>query len=309
MDYIVREPEEGRRLRDILRRSMGVSYSAMKSAKWDGRILLDGEPARVDAVVHAGQTVTMRWPEAAPVYQLRPYDLPLTIPYEDEYLLVVDKIAPLASQSSAGHPDDSLENAVFSYYGCPKGFIYRPVNRLDRGTSGLMVIAKTPHAQHRLQQQLHTESFQRIYLAVTEGVPNPPSGTIDAPIAKEETASVRRVVCPQGQPSVTHYETLRAASGRALVRLRLETGRTHQIRVHMKHIGCPVCGDFLYGTELPELPGRFALHSAELVLRHPFTGETLHLISPLPEKLSALLPPGLLSASPAPDGAFHPAGR
>ena len=309
MDYIVREPEEGRRLRDILRRSMGVSYSAMKSAKWDGRILLDGEPARVDAVVHAGQTVTMRWAEAAPVYQLRPYDLLLTIPYEDEYLLVVDKPAPLASQSSAGHPDDSLENAVYSYFGCPERFIYRPVNRLDRGTSGLMVIAKTPHAQHRLQQQLHTEAFQRIYLAVTEGAPNPPSGTIDAPIAKEEAASVRRVVCPQGQPSVTHYETLRAAGGRALVRLRLETGRTHQIRVHMKHIGCPVCGDFLYGTELPELPGRFALHSAELVLRHPFTGETLHLVSPLPETLSALLPQEPLSASPDPDGAFPPAGH
>lgn len=309
MDYIVTEAEDGRHLRDILRRSMGVSYSAMKSAKWDGRILLDGEPARVDAVVHAGQTVTMLWPEPLPAYQLRPYDLPLNIPYEDEHLLIVDKIAPLASQSSAGHPDDSLENAVYSYFGCPERFIYRPVNRLDRGTSGLMVIAKTPHAQHRLQQQLHTEAFQRIYLAVTEGAPNPPSGTIDAPIAKEEAASVRRVVCPQGQPSVTHYETLRAAGGRALVRLRLETGRTHQIRLHMKHIGCPVCGDFLYGTELPELPGRFALHSAELVLRHPFTGETLHLVSPLPETLSALLPQGPLSASPVPDSAFPPAGR
>ena len=308
MEYIVTEAEGGRRLRDILRRSMGVSYSAMKSAKWDGRILLDGEPARVDAVVHAGQTVTMLWPEPLPAYQLRPYDLPLNIPYEDEHLLVVDKIAPLASQSSAGHPDDSLENAVYSYFGCPERFIYRPVNRLDRGTSGLMVIAKTPHAQHRLQQQLHTEAFQRIYLAVTEGTPNPPSGTIDAPIAKEEAASVRRVVCPQGQPSVTHYETLRAAGGRALVRLRLETGRTHQIRVHMKHIGCPVCGDFLYGTELPEVPGRFALHSAELVLCHPFTGETLHITSPLPETLSALLPQEPLSASPDPDGAFRPAG-
>ena len=309
MEYVVTEAEEGRRLRDILRRSMGVSYSAMKSAKWDGRILLDGIPARVDAVVHAGQTVTMLWPEPLPAYQLRPYDLPLNIPYEDEHLLIVDKIAPLASQSSAGHPDDSLENAVYSYFGCPERFIYRPVNRLDRGTSGLMVIAKTPHAQHRLQQQLHTEAFQRIYLAVTEGAPNPPSGTIDAPIAKEEAASVRRVVCPQGQPSVTHYETLRAAGGRALVRLRLETGRTHQIRVHMKHIGCPVCGDFLYGTELPELPGRFALHSAELVLHHPFTGETLHITSPLPETLSALLPQEPLSASPDPDGAFPPAGH
>lgn len=290
MDYIVSDAEAGRRLRDILRRGMGVSYSAMKSAKWDGRILLDGMAARVDEVAHAGQTVTMLWPEPLPAYQLRPYDLPLHIPYEDDHLLVVDKPAPLASQSSAGHPDDSLENALFSRFGCPESFIYRPVNRLDRGTSGLMVVAKTPHAQHRLQQQLHTEKFQRIYLAVTEGVPEPPDGVVDAPIAKEEAASVRRVVCMQGQPSCTHYETLRAQGGRALVRLRLETGRTHQIRVHMKHIGCPVCGDFLYGTELPELPGRFALHSAELVLCHPFTGETLHLFSPLPEQLSALLP-------------------
>ena len=309
MEHRVTEKEEGFALRDVLRRVMGVSYSAMKSAKWDQRILLDGVPAPVDIRVRAGQTVTMRWPETSPAYTLRPYDLPLFVPYQDEHLLVVDKPAPLASQSSAGHPDDSLENAVYSYFGCPERFIYRPVNRLDRGTSGLMVIAKTPHAQHRLQQQLHTEAFQRIYLAVTEGAPNPPSGTIDAPIAKEEAASVRRVVCPQGQPSVTHYETLRAAGGRALVRLRLETGRTHQIRVHMKHIGCPVCGDFLYGTELPEVPGRFALHSAELVLHHPFTGETLHITSPLPETLSALLLQGPLSASPDPDGAFRPAGR
>ena len=114
MDYIVSDAEAGRLLRDILRRSMGVSYSAMKSAKWDGRILLDGIPARVDAVVHAGQTVTMLWPEPLPAYQLRPYDLPLHIPYEYDHLLVVDKPAPLASQSSAGHPDDSLENAVYS---------------------------------------------------------------------------------------------------------------------------------------------------------------------------------------------------
>lgn len=288
MEHRVTEAEEGLLLRDVLRRVMGVSYSAMKSAKWDQRILLDGVPAPVDTRVHAGQTVTMRWPEASPAYTLTPYDLPLSVPYQDEHLLVVDKPAPLASQSSAGHPDDALENALYAWMGCPADFVYRPVNRLDKGTSGLMVIARTPHAQHRLQQLLHTEDFRRTYLAVTEGIPEPRCGVIDAPIGKVDAASIRRVVRPDGKPSVTRYEVLQAAQGRALVRLTLETGRTHQIRVHMAHLGCPVCGDFLYGTELEELPGRFALHSAELELRHPFTGEWLRLVSPLPPALSRI---------------------
>lgn len=287
MDYVVKE--DGRRLRDVLRRDMGVSCSAMKSAKWDGRILVDGVSTPVSAMLRAGQVVTMLWPEEQPVYQLQPYEMALNIPYEDEHLMVIDKPAPLASQSSAGHPDNSLENAVFAYMGCPKDFIYRPVNRLDKGTSGLMVVAKTPHAQHLLQKQLHTEAFQRVYLAVVEGVPEGETGIIDAPIAKVEAASIRRHVCSGGKPSVTHYRVERVCGGRALVRLKLETGRTHQIRVHMSHMGCPVCGDFLYGTELTQLPGRFALHSAELILVHPLTGEKLHIVSPLPGELTSLL--------------------
>lgn len=289
VSYTVPLELAGRKLRDILRREMQVSYGAMKSAKWDGRIMLDGVPATVDSIVREGQTVTMLWPENNPAYALKPYDLPLVIPYQDEHLLIVDKPAPLASQSSAGHPDDSLENTLFAHWGCPTDFLYRPVNRLDRGTSGLMVIAKTAHAQHRLQAMLHSEDFNRAYLAVTEGVPTPPCGIVDAPIAKENAASIRRIVSEAGKPSVTHYETLQVGSARALVKLMLKTGRTHQIRVHMAHLGCPVCGDFLYGTELSELPGRFALHSAELTLRHPFTGETLRLASPLPRELAALL--------------------
>ena len=289
MDYLIPPEQAGKKLRDILRREMRVSYGAMKSAKWDGRILLDGRPATVDTIVRQGQTVTMIWPENAPAYALKPYDLPLTIPYEDEHLLVIDKPAPLASQSGAGHPDDSLENALYARFGCPADFVYRPVNRLDRGTSGLMVVAKTAHAQHRLQALLHSDRFIRRYLAVVEGTPSPSFGVIDAPIAKEDAASIRRVVSDAGKPSVTCYETVRATGSRALVRLTLETGRTHQIRVHMAHMGCPVCGDFLYGRELPALPGRFALHAADLVLAHPFTGETLRLSSPLPDALAALL--------------------
>ena len=120
------------------------------------------------------------------------------------------------------------------------------------------------------------QAFRREYLALTEGVPVPAEGIIDMPIAKEAAASVRRVVCPDGKPARTRYRVIAERNGRALVRLGLETGRTHQIRVHLSHIGCPVCGDLLYGTELPEeLPGRFALHSAFLTLKHPMTGKTI----------------------------------
>lgn len=289
MEHRITAAEDGRKLRDILRQVMGVSYGAMKSAKWDGRITIDGLPQPVDTIVREGQLAAIRWKDSPPVYTLKPYALPLRIAFEDEHLYIIDKPAPLACQSSANHPDDALENALFAQLGCPEDFIFRPVNRLDKGTSGLMLTAKTPHSQHRLQQLLHTSDFRRVYLAVVEGHLPQSAGTISAPIGKEEAASIRRIVTDAGKPSVTHYEVLKKTSSRTLVRLELTTGRTHQIRVHMAHMGCPVAGDFLYGTELSELPGRFALHSHEVFLKHPLTGETLHIASPLPEELTLLL--------------------
>ncbi len=289
MEHTVTAAESGKRLRDLLRQVMGVSYSAMKSAKWDGRITVDGVPTPVDAFLREGQVVAIRFREAAPAYQLRPYDIPLIIPYEDERLYIIDKPAPLASQSSERQADNTLENALYAHLGCPRDFIYRPVNRLDKGTSGLMLVAKDGHSQHLLQKLLHTDDFSRIYLAVVEGKLPAKRGVIDAPIGKEDAASIKRLVREDGKPSVTHYEVLHEGAHRSLVKLRLETGRTHQIRVHMAHLGCPVAGDFLYGTELPELPRRFALHSHELTLTHPLTMEGLHVISPLPDALMRLL--------------------
>ena len=289
MEYLITHQDSGRKLRDILRQVMGVSYGAMKSAKWDNRITLDGLPAPVDAIVHEGQTVGFLFKDRTTVYLVKPFHLPLQIPYQDDHLLVIDKQAPLACQTSANHPDDALENALYAHWGCPDDFLFRPVNRLDKGTSGLMIVAKDPHTQHLLQKMLHSDEFVRVYLAVLEGTPCQHAATIDAPIGKEDAASIRRLIRQDGKPSVTHYEVLESASRRSLVRLRLETGRTHQIRVHMAHIGCPVAGDFLYGAELPELPGRFALHSHEIHLHHPITGEVLHLTSPLPQPLRALL--------------------
>lgn len=281
--------QDGMRLRDVLRRVMGVSYTAMKSAKWNGGITVDGDVTPVDAFVRAGQVVAIRFRENAPVYAVKPYDLPLNIACEDDWLFVIDKPAPLASQSSALHPDDTLENALYAHLRCPTDFVYRPVNRLDKGTSGLMIVAKDAHIQHRLQALLHTPEFIRTYQAVVEGCPDDDCGVIDAPIGKEDAASIRRIVTASGKPSVTHYRVLKRGKTRALVELVLETGRTHQIRVHMASIGCPVVGDFLYGTEIPQLPGRFALHASALTLHHPMTGEWLSLTSPLPESLATLL--------------------
>ena len=283
MEYRVRPEEAGKRVREILRGSMGVSYTALKSAKWNGRIRMNGEPVRTDTKAAEGDRISIEWEEDNPVYQLNPFELPLEIPYEDEHLMAVVKPGGIASQSSRNHPDDSLENAVYSYFGCPENYIYRPVNRLDKGTGGLMIIAKTPHAQHLLQKELHTPAFRRRYLALTDGMPAEQEGILDFPIGKVPGATIKREIDPDGKPSRTRYRVLREQGHGALILLELETGRTHQIRVHLSHIGCPVRGDFLYGQEQPaEFRGCFALHSAMVELRHPITGETIRLTS-LPE--------------------------
>ena len=288
--HIVLPEEDGWRVARIIRDAMRVSSSQYKSARWNGQVLLDGTPAHAADVVHAGQTVALIPAEAAPVYHPTPWDLPLNIPYYDDDLLVVDKQAPLASQSSQRQGDNTLENALCAWEGDPADYVYRPVNRLDKGTSGLMLVARTAHAQQLLQKQLHTPDMVREYLAVTEGMPPEDSGVIDLPIGKAEGATVRRCIAFDGKPAVTRYWVLERGKGRALVRLRLETGRTHQIRVHLSALGCPVAGDFLYGTELPEaLPRRFALHSYLLTLRHPITQARLTFESPLPKELRELL--------------------
>ena len=185
--------------------------------------------------------------------------------------------------------NDTLREALCVLLGeNPDAFRYHPVNRLDKGTSGLMAVACHDHAQRLLSQQLHTDAFVREYLAVTQGVPSREEGLIDAPIARAGEGA-RRCVSPAGQPARTHYRVERISGGRALIRLRLETGRTHQIRVHLSSIGCPVCGDYLYGTELPQLHGRFALHSARLCCRQPVTGERIDITEPLPQELESLL--------------------
>lgn len=291
LDLVIPPELDGKRVGDVIRSRFRLSGTLLRRIKWleDG-ILLDGERVTVRRTARAGQTLSVRVGDDGVKSGIVPAEGPLDIVYEDEDLLVVNKQAGILSHPGHGHFDDTLGNFILNYYRI-KGINadYHPVHRLDKGTTGLLVVAKHVYAQEYLKTTLHTEHFRRIYLAVCDGTPHPPAGTVDAPIRPVEGSLIAREVGDGGLPSRTHYETLSHHSGRTLLRLELDTGRTHQIRVHMAHIGCPLTGDFLYGTEDPSLISRPALHSSELWLRHPVSGATLHLTAPIPEDLSRLL--------------------
>ncbi len=286
LDYCITAGEEGWPLLRVLQQRLHLSRHCISSLKFSEGILLDGQQAHTGVRVRAGQRASVCLRDAAAA--LEPCHMPLRVLWQDEDVLVVDKPAPLPSIGSVRQAGATLENALYAYLGCPEGFVYRPVSRLDKGTSGLMPVAMNAHAHDRMQRRLHSEEHVRIYLAVTEGAPREDEGVIDLPIGHAE--GVKRCVDAHGKPARTYYTVLRRAkNARALVRLRLETGRTHQIRVHMQALGCPVAGDYLYGTELKSIPGRFALHAAQLSFAHPVTEEMLRFESPLPPELEALL--------------------
>ncbi len=288
ISHVVTKDEDGRAVRSIVMRVMGVSRGMYASLKFDDAVRLNGGRALADQFVRVGDTLTVTYSDA-PQTVVKPYALPLSIVYRDEDLFVVDKPAPLPSIRSAHQNEQTLENALFAHLGEPGDFVYRPINRLDKGTSGLMLVARNAYIQNLMQNMLHTDQFERRYLAVIEGAPEAMKGTIDLPIAVETPGKARRVVREDGKRSVTHYYVIEEGSGRALVSLLLETGRTHQIRVHLAALGCPVVGDYLYGKEEASLHGRFALHAASITFYHPIKKETITLESPLPNELQLLL--------------------
>lgn len=285
-------PEQaGEKIDTLLRRELHLSGTVIRRVKWveDG-ILLDGVRAITGQRAAAGQVLSVLVSDPEPKLDMIPTPGPLDIVYEDGDILVVSKAPGLSVHPGPGHYDDTLCNHIAWYYR-QSGLAadIHLVHRLDRGTSGLMVVAKHPHAQERLKLQLHTPAFRRIYLAVCDGVPQPSEGTVDAPIGQVPGSLIARQVDPAGQWARTRYRVLHTANGRSLVELELDSGRTHQIRVHMAYLGCPLTGDFLYGTEDKSLITRPALHSARLCLTQPVTGQALEWESPLPEDMAALL--------------------
>ena len=234
--------------------------------------------------VRIGNRERQREPDRIP-----PAEMPLSIVYEDEDLLVVNKPPRMATHPSQGNHGHTLANGV-AYYMMQKekDFVFRPVHRLDKDTSGLILLGKNAYSAGVMGEALKEKRINRTYLAVLDGVLPENSGTIDAPIARRPGSVLARQVDPRGDRAVTHYRVLAQNERCTLVRLRLETGRTHQIRVHMAYLGAPVAGAFLYGAEDPAL-GRQALHSETLSLIHPVRGEPLFFRCPLPEDLADYL--------------------
>ena len=293
LTHTVTPEEDGRALRSVAPRSFRLGEHAYRRLKVQSAIRVNGQIARASCILHAGDVIEIRLPsdgaQEIAAASMQP-ELPASfIRYIDEDMIILSKGAPLPTLPASHITSGTLREQLIGMLGADAAsFTYHPVNRLDKGTSGLLAVARHAHAQRLLTAQLHTGSFIREYLAVTEGIPAEMEGTIDAPIARLG-AGARRAVREDGQRAVTHYRVEQICGARALLRLRLETGRTHQIRVHLSHIGCPIAGDYLYGTQLASLAGRFALHSAYLLCTQPITGRQIEIAEPLPPQLSALL--------------------
>ena len=275
----------------LLKRHLNLSGTVVRRIKWleDG-ILVDGVRVNTRFVPRAGQVLSVRLSDPERRSGIVPAPGPLDLVYEDEDLVVLNKAPGVPVHPGPGHFDDTICNFLLYYYdsvGIEADA--HPVHRLDRGTSGLLAVAKHAHAQEVLKNQLHTAAFRREYLAVCRGAPFPAAGVVDAPLGPKPGSLVEQMVRPDGKPARTRYETLAVYGGRALLRLELDTGRTHQIRVHLAHLGHPLLGDFLYGAEEPDLIPRPALHSWRLALRHPITGKELLFTAPVPTDMAGLL--------------------
>ncbi|MGH8675045.1 MAG: RluA family pseudouridine synthase [Burkholderiales bacterium] len=282
----------GLRLDQALAR-MFPQYSRNRLQEWvrSGHIRIDGARCEPRQLVAGGEAIALAPPRAPQGAAPAAQRMPLKVVFEDRDLIVIDKPAGLVVHPGAGVPDRTLLNALLAHApelaGVPRAGI---VHRLDKDTSGLLVVARNVSAQARLAEQLATRSVHRVYLALVHGDP-PASGVIDAPVGRDSRARTRMAVTRRGKDARTRYRVLERFGHASLVECRLETGRTHQIRVHFQYIRHPLVGEPVYkrGTRHAVSFSRQALHAAELELVHPRTGKAVRWRSPLPADMSALL--------------------
>ena len=286
LQLVVSPDLDGQRVKWLLRNELHISSTLVKTLKWqENAILLNGRSVHIDVPARAGDVLTVRLSERAPrENDVQPLALPLDIVYEDEDLLVLNKPGDLAMHPKSTDPTaPHLAGALVAYLG--SGSVPHFVSRLDKGTSGLLIAAKSGYVHELLRRALHTQALRREYVALTVGHITPPCGRIDLPIARAEGSIIKRCCAPDGLPSLTEYELLSTHGELSLVRLVPHTGRTHQLRVHMAQLGCPLLGDWLYGQESERI-ARPALHSYLLHFTHPLSGKELHFTAPTPSDMA-----------------------
>ena len=283
---------DGGRLDQFLAgQDLKLTRSRLRNLINDGMARLNGQPARPSQRVRQGDLVSLTVPPPREL-GVTPQSLPLDVVYQDGQIIVVDKPAGLSVHPGPGHPDGTLVNALLAR--CPDiqgiGGAIRPgiVHRLDKDTSGLMMVAKTEGAHHHLSAQIKDRRVTKGYLALTVGVPQPPQGIIDAPISRDPRNRKRMGVVIGGREARTRYETVETFDDHALVELYLETGRTHQARVHLAYLGHPLLGDAVYGRSSPLLARHF-LHAHHLGFQHPTSGEPLDFRASLPPDLAVVV--------------------
>ena len=272
----------------------GLTRSAAQRWLEEGRVTQDGAPLKKNARLRPGDELLISPPQPEPI-DLIPQDIPLDVAYEDGDVIVVNKPVGMVVHPAPGHPDGTLVNALL--YHCKNSLSgingeLRPgiVHRIDRDTSGLIIAAKNDRAHLALAAQLQDHSLFRLYHAVAVGSFKEDSGTVSAPIGRHPADRKRMAVTPDGREAVTHWQVVGANNGHSHITCRLETGRTHQIRVHMACLGHPLLGDVVYGNKkpVPGLAGQ-CLHAAQLTFTHPATGERVTAEAPLPDWFNAVL--------------------
>lgn len=290
ISYDIDSHSEGLRVEQFLRRKGYSAQNLSTIKRMPESILVNGVHYYMKQTLKAGDRLLVRIQETESSRNIPPVCAPLSVVYEDEDLIVINKPAGMPIHPSLNNYTNSLANALAWYYQQQgKPFIFRCCNRLDRDTSGLTVVAKHLVSGNILSTMTKKKEVRREYLAVVRGHIIPESGTISAPLARKGGTIIERVVdFDRGEPAVTHYHLVREANGHSLVSLQLETGRTHQIRIHLKHLGFPLVGDYLYNPDM-EYISRQALHSFRLSFPHPITGEAMDFTAPLPEDMENIL--------------------
>ena len=274
----------GKTVRYILRGHLGLSTALIRRLKREGGILLNGEVGKLHIEVQEGDSLLISISDEKSE-NIAPVDIPLHILYEDDDMIAFNKPRAMPTHPSQNHHEDTLANGIMYYFRKEK-FTFRVITRLDRDTSGVVLVAKNPLSGQKLSLAMRNGEIEKEYVAAVCGTLSPAKGIIHAPIRRAQDSVIVREVAADGKHAETHYKTEKVHNNLSFVRLYPKTGRTHQLRVHMQHMGTPIFGDDLYGA--PQKDQRTRLHCEKIAFPHPSTGERMEISAPIPEDIKNL---------------------